>query len=368
MRRLSLSITIVLTTTVVAAAGCAAPRPAVAGAPAVTCSEQSVSVTLSAADPTSYHIVGWLCLGRPDLGRAGTVQLLVSGLTYDHTYWDSTYQPDTYSYVRTANNHGYSTFNIDRIGVGRSDRPRADLLTLQAHAWTMSQIVAQLRAGTIGSRAFQTVVGVGHSMGAGILQYAAGTVTDKTRVPDYLILAGFLFKADPAAVAQIGAALYPAEQDPDFADAGLPAGYLTTRPGTRRDLFYATGDADPAVIALDETMKQTSTLAERTTLGAARDTKVTLAIHVPVLMAVGQSDNLACDGALGLTCDTPAALVAREAPHFSAQACLSAYVLPGAGHAANLHRNAREGYDQLNTWLDKYTTATISKDASGCLP
>jgi alpha-beta hydrolase superfamily lysophospholipase len=369
MRRLPHPLTVVLAITAVAASGCAASRAVLTEPAAATCTQQSVAVTLSATDPTTYRLVGWLCPGQGGQARAGTVQLLVSGLTYDHTYWDTRYEPDTYSYVRTANNHGYSTFNIDRLGVGLSDRPPAELLSLQAHAFTIAQIVAGLRSGTIGGAPFRTVVGVGHSMGAGILQYEAGTVADPARVPDYLILTGFLFNADPAVVARIGAALYPAEQDPDFASAGLPTGYFTTRPGSRRDLFYAPDDADPAIIAVDETMKQTATLAERTTLGVARDTKVTLAISVPVLLTVGQSDNLACAAALGLLCDTSAELVSREAAHFSARACLSSYVVPGAGHAFHLHRNARAASDYGNSWLDRYTAAApTQKDANGCLP
>lgn len=364
MRGLPVCLTVVV---VLTATGCAATHPMLIQSPPASCTEQSVPVTLSPTDPTRYRIVGWLCPAQGEQPRAALVQLLVSGLTYDHTYWDTTYEPDTYSYVRTANQHGYATFNIDRLGLGRSDRPPAELLTMQAHAFTIAQLVAGLRTGAIGGTAFPTVVGVGHSMGAGILQYEAGTATDAARVPDYLMLAGFLFNADPTAVAQIGAALYPADQDPGFAAADLPTGYFTTRPGTRGGLFYAAADADPAIIAIDETTKQTSTLAERTTLGSARDTKVTLAISVPVLLTVGQSDNLACDAALGLLCDTPAQLVTRESAHFSAQACLSTYVVPGAGHAFNLHRNARAAYDYGNRWLDKYTATPTHKDLNGCL-
>jgi alpha-beta hydrolase superfamily lysophospholipase len=358
---------ILSTALVISVAGCAAPRPVLSATPA-TCSEQSLPVTLSATDPTTYRLMGWLCRGRGDRQRASTVQLLVSGLTYDHTYWDSSYQPDTYSYVHRANQRGYATFNIDRIGVGRSDHPPAELVTLQAHAFTVAQVVAALRAGTIGGTGFRTVVGVGHSMGAGILQYEAGTVADRMRVPDYLILQGFLFKADPAVVAQIGTALYPADQDPEFAAAGLPTGYFTTKPGSRRDLFYASDGVDPAVIALDETTKATATLGERTTLGVARDTKVTLAIGVPVLLGVGQYDRLACAAALGLLCNTPGDLVSRELDHFAPRACVSAYVVPGAGHAFNLHRTASAAYDYGNLWLDGYTAASAAqKDVNGCL-
>lgn len=368
MRRQPLYLCAIVTATLVLAAACAEPSSVLTGPLVPQCTEQSVPVNLSDTDPIDYQIVGWLCLAKDDRRGARTVELLVSGLTFDHTYWDTSYQPDTYSFVRTANGHGYSTFNIDRLGVGRSDRPPADRLTLQAHAHTIAQIVAGLRSGAIGGVPFDKVAGVGHSLGAGILQYEAGTVADDNLVPDFLILIGYLSKADPTVVAQIGADLYPAAEDPAFAAAGLPAGYLTTRPGTRGDLFFDGADSDPAIIAEDETVKQTSTLAERTTVGAARDTKVTRAIRVPVLLAVGQRDRLACAHNLGLSCDGPAAVVAREAANFSAQTCLSAYVLPGAGHAINLHRNARLAYDFGNDWLDKYTIDGAGpRDASGCL-
>jgi len=368
MRRLFLRFTAAVAAILLLSSGCTTSRSTLTGLPPATvCREHSVAVTLSDTDPTAYNVVGWLCVARDDRQGARTVQLLVSGLTFDHTYWDTSYQPDTYSYVRAANGHGYSTFNIDRLGVGRSGRPPADKLTLQAHAHTVSQIVAMLRAGNIGGVTFEKVVGVGHSMGAGILQYEAGTVADASLVPDFLILIGYLSKADPAVVAQIGANLYPAAQDPQFASAGLPAGYLTTKPGARHELFLTDADTDPGIVAVDEADKTTSTLAERTTVGAARDSKVTHAVAVPVLMAVGQQDRLACADNLGLSCANPAALVAREAANFSAKACLSAYVLPGAGHAINLQRNAQQAYAFGNDWLDKYTIDGAVRDANGCL-
>ena len=86
MRRIPLSLTVVLAITATAAAGCAGSRPTLAGPAAASCSEQSVAVTLSATDPTTYRIVGWLCPGQGDPRRSRTVHLLVSGLTYDHIH------------------------------------------------------------------------------------------------------------------------------------------------------------------------------------------------------------------------------------------------------------------------------------------
>lgn len=54
--------------------------------------------------------------------RAKTLQLLVHGITYDHTYWagfDSIPSSPAYSWVTYANAQGYPTLAIDRLGNGR---------------------------------------------------------------------------------------------------------------------------------------------------------------------------------------------------------------------------------------------------------
>ena len=91
-------------------------------------------------------------------------------------------------------------------------------------------------------------------------------------------------------------------------------------------------------------------------------------------MAVGQQDRLACADNLGLSCATPAAVVAREAANFSASACLSAYVLPGAGHATNLHRNAQRhmrsamtGWTSTPSMVRSGTATAAGSVAIGCL-
>lgn len=346
-----------LSMAVLLASGCG-PQTPTAGSPVPqppSCTEESVPVTLGPDDSTVYRIVGWLCRPSGDPGRAGTVQLLVSGLTYAHEYWDSTYRTETYSYVHAANAHGYATFNIDRLGVGDSDHPPADALTLQAHARTVAQIIGGLRSGAIGGTAFATVVGVGHSFGAGVLQYLTGTAADPEQAPDLLILTGYLSAANPQTLAEIGAALYPAGDDPAFAAANRPAGYLTTRPGSRG--IFVGDDAEPALVALDEGEKDTTTLAERTTVGAARDPLVTTAIRVPVLLMVGERDRLACADLAGLSCAGDGALIARERNNFVA-ACLDAFVVPGAPHAINVHRNAGQAYDRGNNWIDALTART----------
>jgi pimeloyl-ACP methyl ester carboxylesterase len=337
--------------------------------PWATCAQYTVPVTLTATDPTVYHVVGRLCTRNDALRGAKTVQLLVSGLTYDHNYWNPSYQPNTYSWVYAQTSAGYSTFNIDRLGVGLSDHPPADELTVQNEAWQVEQIVQALRAGTVGGVKFQTVVGVGHSLGAGILQYEAGTVSGAANVPDYLVLADFLTGLNTAGVNQVNSTLYPAAQDPKFSSAGLPAGYETTRPSTRGSDFYYVPGADAAMISLDESTKQTGSAAEFTAFSAARTSAVTHGVHVPTLLAVGQYDILDCNQAAGLSCANAAAVMTRESGNFAAKACLKAYVQANSGHDTDLHIGAASLFNQVANWLDNYTINYVNqKDANGCIP
>lgn len=374
VRALAASLTLaVAAATVVVAAGVAVAVTARAAYADGTdpswavCSQHSVPVTISASDPTVYHVAGRLCLRDNAERGMKTVELMVSGMTYDHNYFNSGYQPNTYSYVYAATSRGYSTFNIDRLGVGQSDKPAADLVTVQTHAYVLTQIIQKLRTGAIGGRAFTTVVGIGHSLGVGILQYLAGTYTDRSMTPDYLILSGWMHQGPATAGILFGTSLYDAVSDPMFVSAGLPPGYQTTRPNTRTALFYNTPYSETAMITLDEQTKQTGTAGERVSLLAVRASGVTLNITVPVLLSVGQYDVLQCDAAAGLPCDTAANLKAREAAYFEPRACLAAYAVIGAGHSVNLQQKARDSYNYHHTWLDRYTI-NATKDANGCVP
>lgn len=370
MRRRALLLAALILSAVVVALSAPSTASAEGSDPSwATCAQYVVPVTVSATDTTPYNVSGRLCLREDSARGLHTVEMFVSGLTYDHNYFNASYQPNTYSYIYAATSRGYSTFNWDRLGVGLSDHPPADKLTLQSHAYVASQIVQKLRAGLIGGRAFTTVVGVGHSFGAAVLQYLAGTTTVAANTPDYLILAGFLFTTYTPGLVQLGGSLYTATSDPAFASSGLGSNYLTTMPSTRGASFFRVAGAETAMITLDETTKQTGTLTERTSLPSARNTAITLNVKVPVLIVVGQYDNLQCNEATGLTCASSAAVKTREAANWGAKACLSTYVVVETGHSIGMHYKARESYNAGHAWVDNYTVSGVgSKDANGCLP
>jgi alpha-beta hydrolase superfamily lysophospholipase len=347
-------------------AGCASasPRPAPPGPAArggPRCQRETIPVAPAAPAGTGnqarYHLAGWLCADGSPRGR--TVQVLIPGLTYGASYWNFPLDPGRYSYVRAATAAGFATMALDRLGTGASSHPPAADVTATAEAVALHDVVQRLRAGRVGSgpfrAAFRTVVLTGHSFGSDVALREAGTYADVAGV----ISTGWLTAGNPAGHLRVRDSYdASAADDPKFAEAGLPTGYVTTRPGTRGADFYQTSYASPAVIAEDEKLKQTVTSGELASVVVAVPPAVTRRIHVPVLLADGQDDALDCDPGLpGVSCASAAALITREQANYAPQACLRAFVLPRAGHSINLHPDAPQWFAAATRWIRTYVTA-----------
>jgi len=330
---------------VAALAGVAGTLPAsTAAADDSRCEDVSFSVAIPGPLPGPYRIVGELC--RPAQMKRGPLQLLVHGATYNHLYWDFPFDPDHYSYVRHANQAGFATLAIDRLGAGASDHPPGALVTVHASADTVHQIVASLRSGSTLDSAgnpiqFDEIVLVGHSFGSNISWTEAGTYGDV----DGLILSGISHLTNPPGAAATQADSYPAQLDPLFANAGLPDGYFTTLPGTRGSLFFHLPDADPRVIAEDEATKDVVSLGlfidQFTTYGLTRN------IHVPVLNVDGDFDTLSCN----LPSCTASGSLDDEGSYYPPDAQYELVIVPGAGHSINLHRDAPFWFGAARDWL-----------------
>lgn len=314
--------------------------PALAHDNKVHCNREVISVKLTETATQEYNVVGWLCV-RGKL-RNQTVQLLVSGLTYDHTYWDF---PDS-SYVNFATQMGFATFNIDRIGVGQSDQPPASEVTVPTEANTINQIVGKLKSGEVAKHKFMNVIGVGHSLGAAMLIIAAANANSQF---NGLILADYTHAANIPFIVSIAAMRHPASEEAKFKSS--PTGYFTSIDGTRGTQFYTEQYADPKIIARDEELKATGTSGEAASVNAARDPTYSNAIRVPILFVVGQQDKLDCDEATpGLSCVDNQAIRDREAHLFTGSSSFKAFVLPKSGHSTNLHRSASLFFFVANLW------------------
>jgi len=314
----------------------------VAGGNQLTCQEHTIAVTTAPDETTQYNVVGWLCAKGSFANK--TVQVLLSGATYGHVYWDFPYQPQHYSYVRAVTNAGYATFNMVRIGIGISDHPHSDDVTLFSNAFVTHQIIQALRTGEIGGVAFEHVIVVGHSLGALISMALA------TRHPlgiDGVIMAGYAHR--DSTVDGFFESLYPANLDPYFEHLNLDDNYVTTKLGVRGRFFYYAPTAAQNVIALDEATKETFSLA-----GVDFDfvtSNASLFINVPVLIINGQFDVFYCTGDAGCN---EADVFEDEKDRFSPEACLEVAIVPQSGHDINLQRNAHVAFTKMLRWADKY--------------
>jgi hypothetical protein len=163
---------------------------------------------------------------------------------------------------------------------------------------------------------------------------------------------------------------YPATHDPMFAGSGLDAGYLTTVPGTRTELFYSPPDVDPAVIASDEARKDVVPATELATCLPVVTSRATLAIRVPVLDILGSNDFTTCGPNQGGTfnCSSGAAVAAHEAPYYSPQAQIHACVVPGSGHDISLALNHQLQVEDAVAWSYTYVSHHLDEASDNDLP
>src|SRR5271165_4995520 len=260
-----------------------------AGDNAVMSRHFTIPVALAPGKPASYTISGELFATEDELVAGTTVQLLVAGATYTHDYWDfGTVDGRRYSYARDVAAHGFPTFAFDGIGSGNSSHPPSDQVTVQSAAYVAHQIVQGLRSGSVTGIQFGKVIIVGHSLGSTAVWEEAISYADV----DGVIITGAAHSITTKFLT--ANALYPAVDDPKFANSGLDTGYLTTVPGVRSTLFYSFPDYDPAIIPVDEARKDVVSASELGTGIALVNSTASVAIQVPVLTILGSNDFTTC--------------------------------------------------------------------------
>ncbi len=313
--------------------------PAAHAAPSTkqgSCQNVRISVSTGSGQASLY---GEFCM--PSWIRPTTVQLLVHGATYNHTYWDFPGFDGKYSYVDVANRGGYATLAIDRLGTGQSTHPASSQVTYQAQISTLHQVVQALRSGTLGM-AFSHVEYIGHSFGSA---YGVGEVSTYHDV-DALMLTGYGHKVSTITQQQSSTFFHAANLEPRFSTPDY-SGYITTIPGLRGQggLFYDPTLANPTVITADEATKDVASTTEFATRPPDLGT-LTPNIHVPVLIIDGQEDTHYCSAGAN-DCTSSKTFLKDEAPFFNT--CLSTELVQ-SGHDINLHVTARSSYRAFLRW------------------
>lgn len=317
------------------------PAPGPAHATEPTCQDLDFPVTVLAVSQTMH---GTLCV--PAEGTS-TVQVLIPGGTYNSSYWDIAYEPETRSFRKAMNRAGYATLALDRLGTGRSSTPPSVLLTTISEAIPVHQVIQKLRSGELGPRFDKVILG-GHSFGSGVAIIEAATFHDV----DGVLITGLAHRINLGGTIPIFAATLPAILDPKFARSGHDLGYLTTLPNTRYSLFHRPGPNVPAAIAFDEATKDTSVHTQAVdlfTLGIILP--YSRLIDKPVMVVLGQ-DTVFC-GLLATDCSSADGIKRTEALYYSSAADLQTYALPGYGHAINYAPNAPDYHQAVRQWADR---------------
>ena len=283
----------------------------------------SVAPTATSSD---FHMHAVLDSPGPTEGRP--LLILVSGFTYDHQYWDLPVDGGKYSFVDAANRAGYATLNLDRLGLGSSDKPPAELTSIQDQADELHQIIQSLKSGALSSYGFSEIVLVGHSVGSAIVQTEAGIYNDA----DALVLTGFRHEVNPTGAGEFISSIHPA--------AGQPDGYLTV---DNRNMFYDVGHTSRDVLAWDASHIRTGTGAELN-FQFALDPARSAGITAPVLEVVGEHD---------LLFQTDPSTFAAERAFYSNSSDFEQLIVKNAGHDVTLGKNAPQTFDQILDFVEK---------------
>jgi pimeloyl-ACP methyl ester carboxylesterase len=328
------------------------------------CKESTVPVTLEPATyvPGSSALAGsggryelFVRFCQPKAKPSTTVQVLVHGITYDHRYWnipdpDGT---DRYSWEAAAAKAGYATLAIDRLGAGGSSHPPSPQVDINTNASAVRALIHALREGNVPNpapgTAVEKVVLVGHSYGSMTSWFAA---SDNSEV-DALVVTGATHNVrEIGTPLEVSAPLYPAVLDPAYASSGYDPGYLTIRPGTRAEPYYAPDtNYDKRVLAADEAIKGTVTFWELNNYPLIFRTR--LNISAPVFLLIGTKDGIFCSlqpGDMGAPCDSEDKLIANEKPWLGAEQ-VDAHLVYGAGHAINAVRTSQESFGAVQKWV-----------------
>jgi pimeloyl-ACP methyl ester carboxylesterase len=201
------------------------------------CRSVSAAVALAEGQPTHQQLAARLCEPSGASTTAGTLLVLVHGITYDRNYWDipdPTGHTDRYSFVAAALKAKFSTLSVDRIGAGSSSHPLSALVTIDSNAYTVHQLIQAVRSGGIrrtGGRLFDTVVLVGHSYGSWTTWFEATRYDDV----DAVVLTGAthgLTRSVPSS------GDLPRGRRSRFSRSRARPGLSTTQPDTRYHAFY----------------------------------------------------------------------------------------------------------------------------------
>ena len=314
--------------------------------PGARCEELVIPVKLGADGWFTHEVRGTLCGGGDSAGK--TLAVMVSGAGYDSLYWDFPYEPDRYSFARAALRRGLATFNFDRLGMGRSDRPFGLLLGVDNQAYALGQIIETL----LDRYDFRAVVTLGHSFGSTISLAHALAFPHHA---DGLVLTGFVHNSNPGFGLAMRDGIDVAAFKGPYAGRIFDPTYVISKPDSRLEIFYSAENMDPMVAKVDEINRQTTAIGEVITMPKYFKEQ-SRALGVPTFTLVGEDDFVVCGGAV--ECTDHDRILDWESKFFPPQACHEMVVLENTNHNANLHLNAADSFRLILDWVERRVGTT----------
>ncbi|KAI0995065.1 hypothetical protein K3495_g13116 [Podosphaera aphanis] len=299
--------------------------------------------------------------------RANTIQILVHGITYSKDYWSGLGSPgagfngDTYSHIAFASKQGYPTLSIDRLGNGDSDRPDGTtVVQINTHVEVTQSIISSLKAGSIGGRAFNKIIYVGHWYGSLIGNLHAVKYPDAV---DSYVLTGFSKKIKSSLLpTALAAGFLPASVAYPERWAGQQLSYFAASNETGANgLFFVDQNVDPGLKTLNYRLRGTVTAGEF--ISGYETTQVASNYRGRIFIQTGQNDAIFCSpddlgqGTLNGRGDCGTgenSIVAQTRDQYPAASVFDYDTPANTGHCNILHTNAQAQFQTVHDWLARF--------------
>lgn len=299
----------------------------------------------------TYKIKAHYCTPISHAKTNSSLIVAVHGIGFDSAYWDVAYE-SSYSFVKHAASHGYSTFIYDRIGCGQSEAPSTggfSAIQSPTEVSVLESILTQLRFDKlVGNKNHGKITLVGHSYGSAQSQAISSVAPN---LIEGLVLTGFSMNSSSVADFILSGTLTIANQV-----STLPQ--LQNRP----DIWIATASAiadvqqflNPPYYSLGAA-NYGRTIANPVTLGGLLTQGAIGGMATnytgPVFVIDGAADLPFC----GRNCYAPAPSDGDQAQAvkalFPATSNFSSFILPHTGHGIALSDTSSEASEQILSFI-----------------
>jgi pimeloyl-ACP methyl ester carboxylesterase len=304
-------------------------------------SQQLVATGQHTTTTGTYDIAATYC--APKDHSPDQVQLLVHGATATKEYWTggAWNGSDIYSWTKYANDHGFATLAVDRLGNGLSARPDPlQEVQLTVDVEILNIIAEKIKNGEVTGTPSKVIL-VGHSRGSSVAAMLAAKYPDSI---DKLVLTGYTANSSNFAAGAASSQYKPAK-DVDPARFGtLPEGYLTESVESGIASFCYAGDYDPEMPLLDFATKGTIAVGEVLGPGAVPAPNY----HGPVFILTGDKDKPFCGTNLTAPCEP---IIKATTSGFPNARNFGYFMPKNTGHCLNFHRSANQSFEAVTYWL-----------------